>query len=333
MFKRRVQSIGSTFIISLPKEWVRLQKISKHDEVYIEILPDFSLKVISPRKIVEFTNSAQLELTGNIKYDVMSIVSRYLVGYNDFYIKNTKGEDYIRQLIEELRSNIMGLETLEYDENHLIIRNIADETSISISKIIEKILGSVISILQELLSFIGGNKTSKGDLDRIIEKDKLVDRLTIYSLRILNKILLGEYLPQRYNLYSFLEVNLIYNIIRNLERTVDHLIYIVEGIKETPFTIDEIAKSLIVKHIEKLVEFAKMIKEIIISQKSNLIVNALEKYREIDAFESEYFTLLSREPTIYLVLDNLKRVKAYLHDNIEIVMDLNAAKTLEQEIK
>lgn len=103
------------------------------------------------------------------------------------------------------------------------------------------------STLKDLLLVIKNNDFNENRLQELADKDSLADKLTLYSLRILNKILMGEYLPREHGFSSFLEVNIVYNILRNLERSIDHVTYIARDLLRSQFNFSDDDKMLVVK--------------------------------------------------------------------------------------
>ncbi|MEM4528743.1 MAG: AbrB/MazE/SpoVT family DNA-binding domain-containing protein [Desulfurococcaceae archaeon] len=331
MLKRRVQVIGDTFIISIPKEWARLHGLQKQDEVFMEILPDLSLLVIpSPRSIGQHSeNTVELELTGNIRYDLMNIISRYLVGYDEFYIKiNQSNPDYLKLFQDELTSRVLGLEVVSYEDNLLVIKNIAGDFSIGINEIVDRLFKILDSTLQDFLTVLESKVFDKNRLMELVEKDSLADKLTLYSLRVLNKILLGKHLPREYGFSSFLEVNILYDILRNLERSIDHVTYIARGLLRSPVNLIDEDRSHVVRHVKALREFADTVRRLVSDFQYELVYRAIAaRYNEIAEIESRYVDILTRNPHVYLIIDNLRRIKAYLHDIVELMMDKNAVIT------
>lgn len=48
------------------------------------------------------------------------------------------------------------------------------------------------------------------------------------------------------------------------------------------------------------------------------------KYNELIQIEEKYVEILKKNPQVFLTLYNLRRVKAYLYDIVEPMMDKNA---------
>lgn len=336
MFKRRVQVIGDTFLISIPKEWAKLHGLKRQDEVFLEISPDLSLIIIPPSKSVKQrrTDSIELELVGNLRYDLMNIISKYLVGYDEFYVRvNLNNPSYLKLFQEELTTKVLGLEVVSFEENLIIVKNVAGDFSISVKEIIERLFKLLDSTLKDLLLVIKSNDFNENKLQELADKDSLADKLTLYSLRTLNKILMGEHLPREHGFSSFLEVNIVYDMLRNLERSIDHVTYIARDLLRSQFNFSDDDKILVVKHIETLIEFSILVKKLVEDFQYETVYSTISsKYNELIQIEDKYVNILKKNPQMFLILDNLRRVKAYLYDIVELMMDKNAMLTKIQEI-
>lgn len=61
----------------------------------------------------------------------------------------------------------------------------------------------------------------------------------------------------------FLEVNIVYDKLRNLERSIDHVTYIANDLLKSLFNLSDEDKALMEKHIEILIEFSVIVKKLI----------------------------------------------------------------------
>ncbi|MEM1793569.1 MAG: hypothetical protein QW369_00880 [Desulfurococcaceae archaeon] len=302
--------------------------MQKQDEVFMEILPDLSLLVIPTSSSVrhQSKSAAKLELTGNIRYDLMNTISKYLVGYDEFYIRvNQSNLDYLKLFQDELTSRVLGLEVISYEDDLLVIKNIAGDFSIRIDEIVNRLFKILDLALQDFLVILKSEVFDGNRLIELVEKDSLADKLTLYSLRVLNKVLLSERLPREYGFSSFLEVNILYNILRNLERSIDHVTYIARDLLRSTVNLAHEDRLHVMRHVMALRDFADAVRKLVGDFQYELVYKAINTmYNEIAEIESKYVDILTRNPHVYLIIDNLRRIKAYLHDIVELMMDKNA---------
>ncbi|WP_440060292.1 AbrB/MazE/SpoVT family DNA-binding domain-containing protein [Thermogladius sp. 4427co] len=324
MFKRRIQVIsGSTFMVSLPKEWVRLHNLKGHDEVVMEILPDLSLKISPVESRRSYERFFTYQLSGNKRYDIIQLVSAYLVGYDEIRVDCSKcSPEYAKSLISELISKTLGLEVLETSQYQYVIKNVAGELSIGVNEIILRVFRILRLMLQDLADIFEKNSNLQL-LGELSERDSLVDKLTLYGLRVFNKIFMGEILPKDLGFKSFAEVNIYYNILKNLERAVDHVSYLAKDTQETSDRIEEDIRSLVVEYARSLGDFSSKIMDVISkSETSELEEAILVHYENLKALSEKLHKYLLAKPNYFFIYDHLHRIRGYLLDILELVSDM-----------
>jgi len=127
-FVRRLQRIGSSLLVSLPKEWVDANNLEKSSQVEIETGQDSisisANKEIRPTK--ELQISYPLPKEENI---VADITGAYLLGYDIIQINSKTtipGED--REKIRNSMRRLVGMEIIEEDASHINMQFLLDAT-------------------------------------------------------------------------------------------------------------------------------------------------------------------------------------------------------------
>ncbi len=177
---RKIISFGkSSFVISLPKAWIRNNNVKKGDMVYVsESQNDL---IVSSK---EFKESEQREITLNIdgKNDLM--IKREL---NAAYIENNRKITFTGKEIKEkseivLESikELIALEVLEFDSKKIVTKDFLDMDKISPQELIKKIDMINRSMLKDTA------ETFKDDNAQNINlRDKDVNRLSFLLFRIM----------------------------------------------------------------------------------------------------------------------------------------------------
>ncbi|MEM2025180.1 MAG: hypothetical protein QXW94_02690, partial [Desulfurococcaceae archaeon] len=222
-------------------------------------------------------------------------------------------------------SKVLGLEIVSFEESLAAVKNVAGDFSLNVNEVVERLFKILDSAMRDLLAAIKSENPSESKLTELVEKDGLADKLTLYSLRVLNKILLGEYLPREYGFSSFLEANIIYDVLRDLERSIDHITYIAQSMLGSQMKFADEDRALVISHFEKLIEFSGIVRGAIEEFQHGEVHTAISaKYNELMNIEREYANAIKKNPNMHLMLDNLRRVKAYLFDIVELMMDKSA---------
>jgi len=332
MYKRKIQVMsGSTYMVSLPKEWARLHNLKQHDEVVMEVLPDLSLKITPIQSRRSYEKSYVFYLTGVRKYDIIQLVSAYLAGYDEVKVNCGRCPvEYGRGIVRELVSKTIGLEIIETSQFEYVVKNVAGDFSISVDEIVLRVFRILKMMLQDLADLLarGG---SREKLLELAERDSLVDKLTMYGLRVFNKVFTGEILPKDIGFKSFAEVNIYYNVLRNLERAVDHVSYIARDLSEVDSMMDNEVREIALNHIRSLGEFCEKVMTLYSSKSGKDFTSILsEGYENVKKTEELFRNLVASNPNFFFLYDNLYRVRGYLLDIVELISD---AKFLMQRLQ
>ena len=137
-FIRRLQRIGSSILVSLPKEWVDANNLDKGNQVEIETGQD-SISISAnkeTRPTKELVISYPLPKEENI---VADITGAYLLGYDIIQINSklfVPVDD--REKIRNSMRRLVGMEIIEEDASHINMQFLLDATTLNPEKILKR---------------------------------------------------------------------------------------------------------------------------------------------------------------------------------------------------
>ena len=182
-FIRRLQKIGSSILVSLPKEWVEANKLDKSTEVELET-SDNSVSITvnkAERPSKDVVISYPLPQEENI---VANIIGAYLLGYDVIRIKGKMiipVED--REKIRNSMRRLVGMEIVEEDSSNVNVQFLLDATTLNPEKILKRIssisLGMFNDISQALIS------DDRSNLQTMSNRDDEVDRQYFLLVRLI----------------------------------------------------------------------------------------------------------------------------------------------------
>ena len=197
-FVRRLQKIGSTFLVSLPKDWVVSNNLEKNTEIELETgqntLSITANKELRPTK--EVVISYPLPKDENI---VADITGAYLLGYDMIKIQSNsnipiKDRDNIRNSMRRL----VGMEIVEEDASTVNMQFLLDATTLNPQKILKQmntiVLGMYSDVLASLLS------KDKSVLSTISSRDVEVNRQYFLLVRLIRSTMIDRRLASVFNL-------------------------------------------------------------------------------------------------------------------------------------
>jgi phosphate uptake regulator len=274
-FIRRLQKIGSSILVSLPKEWVEANNLDKSAEVELETSEN-SVSITankSERPSKEVVISYPLPQDENI---VANITGAYLLGYDIIRIKaktSIPSED--REKIRNSMRRLVGMEIVEEDSSNINVQFLLDAATLNPEKILKRIssiaLGMFNDVSQGLIS------DDRSNLQTLSNRDDEVDRQYFLLVRLIRSTISDKRLASAFHLENIdvLDYRIAANI---LEKTSDTLVEIANSITNTTLSKNDLKKIYeLTKDIEQIHQ--KSI-DAFIEQNRRLAIEAISSHRK-----------------------------------------------------
>jgi phosphate uptake regulator len=234
---RKVQQTGgSSYIISLPKEWIERHGIEKQDTVGILSQPDGNL-LITP-----YIDSQQYEKEKNFDLDEIKdpnfffrlLVGAYIMGYKiiKLTVSGNKFKTILRDTIDSFINITIGTEIVEETNNYILIKDLLNPREMPFEKTIKRMYILVQDMHEDAVKAL---ETGNVDLaQKVIDRDDQVDKLNWLVERQSHIVLRDIILCQKLNIT--LEDASNYQLIsRILERIGDHAVKIAKNVRTIDF--------------------------------------------------------------------------------------------------
>jgi len=214
--ERKVQLTGgSTYTVSLPKEWAQEYDIEPGETVDLYTRGE----TLVLRRSVDGDRQTRVEitLTGGDKATVSRrIEAAYVSGADEIRLSGFAGTDERRAATDAIRQFI-GLEVLSEDEHTLTARTMLDAADLSAHRSIEQIRRSTLEMHEDALRAVCEADDALGE--RIAQQDETVDRLFALLSREFQRSLVDPDVALQRDGLSAFEY---YMAGRQLERVADH---------------------------------------------------------------------------------------------------------------
>jgi phosphate uptake regulator len=273
-FIRRLQKIGSSLLVSLPKEWVDANNLEKSSEIEIETsqnsLSITANKDIKPSK--EVVISYPLPKEENI---VADITGAYLLGYDIIKIKgktNIPVED--REKIRESMRRLVGVEIIEEEASSIIIQFLLDAATLNPEKILKRMSTIAIGMFNETLD--GLISEDKTNLQTMSNRDNEINRQYFLLVRLIRSTMVDRRLA---NIFNMENIDILdYRIAANLlEIAGDTIVELANLISHTSVSKNDLKKIYnLVKDTENI--FKKSIDAFIANDRL-LAIDAIKLHR------------------------------------------------------
>ena len=246
-YTRRLQKIGSSILVSLPKQWVDAHNLNKSSQVQIETSENsLSITAGEGKKL---SKDIEIEYPlPNEENIAANITGAYLLGYDIIKI-NGKSTISVkdREIIRESMRRLVGMEILDEDASNITGQFLLDETSLNPEKIFKRMSSIALGMFDETLSALTtGDSTN---LQTIPNRDDEINRQYFLLVRFIRSTMVDRRLAGIFNLENIdiLDYRIAGNI---LETAGDTIVDLSRSISETSLSgtdqkkIYEIAKDI-----------------------------------------------------------------------------------------
>jgi phosphate uptake regulator len=228
---RKVQITGgSSYIISLPKEWAKAHKVKKNDPLAISVQPDGNL-LVSPRISREQVQRVkELDLSG-IR-DATALFRLLIAAYIDgFTVIRIRGErrlpPFVRRAVRDFTQMTIGQEVAEETDQSITIKDLLNPLEMPFDRTLKRMTVIVRSMHEDsIIALETGNAALAQD---VVSRDNDVDRLHWLVARQFNLVLIDPNLSRNMNLTLPMAANY-YTMSRIVERIGDHAVRIAENV-------------------------------------------------------------------------------------------------------
>ncbi len=196
---RKLQLIGgSSYMVSLPKEWVRFNRLKQGDEIFLQV--EDSVITLYPKKFKEEARVARVEINGLPRTDERFvrryIYALYLQGLDEIVIKDESINARMLSRIGEIVKNLIGLEIIDANEGMVVLKCLAG-TDFDVYGVVKRMTQIIQSMLATIKEGIARNDIEAIKEVQNLEEDS--DRLYLLAVRQEHRLVREYSSPSRWN--------------------------------------------------------------------------------------------------------------------------------------
>jgi len=316
METRKVQVTGgSTYTVSLPKEWATDNDVSAGSVV--EFHDEDDLLVLTPQEDEDHTEGT-LDITGLTDEDELTraVMTMYVSGFDVIRLETNRITAAQRRTIRDATQRLVGLEVIEETSGRVVLQDLLDSAELSVENAITRMRLVSLTMLEDAVeALIEDDDELAQD---VIERDDDVDRLWYMVSRVFRTLLrnpsaAAEIGFPRDTCFDF------QSSARQLERIADHA----TKIARLALEVDAIPESA-AEPLRRLLSEASQVPETAMDalltddpdEASELASEARRGIEEVDATVREvdqqiYEFEAQKAQALGLVVDSLSRTADY----------------------
>lgn len=325
---RRVQMTGgSSYIITLPKEWVKKSNIEKNDPIGLLAQSDGTLLITSEmnRRSLQRTKEFPVTERTNDIFLFRKLIGAYISGYDTIIIKSkARMPPKIRMIVRKFIQTTIGQEVVEEVDNEIIIKDLLNPAEMPFNRSIKRMHIMVKGMYDDVIISI--SEKDKKLAEDIILRDNEVDRLHWLIARQQNILNRNVNFADKMGI-TIADATTAYLLSKRLERIGDHVIQIAEN------NLNIIDKKFDEKLTAKIVSAANYSLETLnrsvgsfYKKDINEANENIERVEKLDKLCEEAKSLvLKQEPFVALslgyIIESIGRIGEYAEDISETVIN------------
>jgi len=176
---RKVQTTGgSSYIITLPKTWVKKLNIKKNDPLGLVVQPDGSLVITKNVGEEQEERVMEIDVAGvdTETYLFRCLIGAYIAGYNAIKIKSKSTiPPFVRAVVMKFTQATIGQEVVEETDNSIIIKDLLNPAEMPFERSIRRMYTIARGMHRDAISML--RNRNKMLAEDISHRDNDVDKL------------------------------------------------------------------------------------------------------------------------------------------------------------
>ena len=319
---------GSTYVISLPKKWVKKTNLKAGDSLIVtehgsSLMIETSIieneSRIKEIKISQITSSDALERL---------LIAFYLVGYDTIKIKlDRKDHLSYREIIRKIMDYLIGVEIVEDTNEEMTLEIMLDYKRMSTKQILQRMFSIDRSMLLDLGKAL---KTMDIGLAKdIIAREKEIDRLYFLVVRQLKSAVEYQQIAEKLGIESQRDCLGYRIVVKVLERIADHI----ENMAKSYIQLSELQKEANLNDFIDITyrivtTFEKSVQSLF-TRNNEMAETVFQELKKIEESQSDISKKLFKIEDIQAailvkaMLDSIGRIASYSGDIAEVAINMS----------
>jgi phosphate uptake regulator len=329
---------GSTFILSLPKEWATKNDLKRGSAMVVREEEDGSLSISPssfPKQEKQDEAFIKASLTDNPDAVMRTAISAYLSGYNVLHIKAQGQKVLSSKLRNHLKSfarhYLVGTEIVIDTPTELTLQVLLNYPELTVQNALSRMSIIASSMHKEAITAL--KKLDYPSAKAVIETDREVNRFSLYIVRLLKLAVSNQRVVKEIGLTNQKECLGYRLIAKAVERTADHATKIAENTLELKSPINEELLEKISQLSGLAVSMFESSMEALFKHDFNLAEGVIEKLSQVHKLEKEtvmysHNAKIEEIVNLRLLIESVRRTAEYATDISEVVLNLNVESVL-----
>ena len=319
---------GSTYVISLPKKWVKKTNLKAGDSLIVSEHGS-SLK-IETSVIENESRTKEIKISQITSSDALErlLIAFYLVGYDTIKIKlDRKDHLSYREIIRKIMDYLIGVEIVEDTNEEMTLEIMLDYKRMSTKQILQRMFSIDRSMLLDLGKAL--KNMDIGLAKDIIAREKEIDRLYFLVVRQLKSAVEFQQIAEKLGIESQRDCLGYRIVVKVLERIADHI----ENMAKSYIQLSEIQKEVnlndFIEITYSIVTIFEKSVQALFTRNNELAETVFQELKKIEKSQSDIskglFKIEDIQAAILVkaMLDSIGRIASYSGDIAEVAINMS----------
>lgn len=319
---------GSTYVISLPKKWVKKTNLKPGDSLVVT--EQGSSLLIETSVIEKESRTKEIKISQVASSEALEriLIAFYLVGYDTIKIKlDRKNHLAYRESIRKILDYLIGVEIVEDTNEAMTLEIMLDYKRMSTLQILQRMFSIDRSMILDLGKAL--KNMDIGLAKDIIVREKEIDRLYFLVVRQLKSAVEYQQIAEKLGIESQRDCLGYRIVVKVLERIADHI----ENIAKSYIQLSEIQKEAQLNDFIDLTNsivttFEKSV-QALFTRNNEMAETVFHELKKIEKSQSDIskglFKIKDIQSAILVktMLDSLGRIASYSGDIAEVAINMS----------
>jgi len=319
---------GSTYVISLPKKWVKKTNLKAGDSLIVS--EHGSSLMIETSVIENESRTKEIKISQITSSDALErlLIAFYLVGYDTIKIKlDRKDHLSYREIIRKIMDYLIGVEIVEDTNEEMALEIMLDYKRMSTKQILQRMFSIDRSMLLDLGKAL--KNMDIGLAKDIIAREKEIDRLYFLVVRQLKSAVEFQQIAEKLGIESQRDCLGYRIVVKVLERIADHI----ENMAKSYIQLSEIQKEVnqndFIDITYSIVTIFEKSVQALFTRNNELAETVFQELKKIEKSQSDIskglFKIEEIQAAILVkaMLDSIGRIASYSGDIAEVAINMS----------
>ena len=319
---------GSTYVISLPKKWVKKTNLKAGDSLIVSEHGS-SLK-IETSVIENESRTKEIKISQITSSDALErlLIAFNLVGYDTIKIKlDRKDHLSYREIIRKIMDYLIGVEIVEDTNEEMTLEIMLDYKRMSTKQILQRMFSIDRSMLLDLGKAL--KNMDIGLAKDIIAREKEIDRLYFLVVRQLKSAVEYQQIAEKLGIESQRDCLGYRIVVKVLERIADHI----ENMAKSYIQLSELQKEAnlndFIDITYSIVTIFEKSVQALFTRNNEMAETVFQELKNIEKSQSDIskglFKIEDIQAAILVktMLDSIGRIASYSGDIAEVAINMS----------